>query len=338
MIRYIFFFHFFIISFCLQYNSNAQDTSKAQDTLYPPNPSGPTKIYVSLVINNISEVNTAIETIKADIFLTFKWKDPRLAHTGKRRRLKSTEESWDPLLTITNRLNMTKSLPEEPIILSDGTIIYVQRVFGDFMQDFELENFPMDIQTFKITLVAIGASAGEIEIEPDPEFRSGISDYLKLLDWKILDWKYDASPYTFMKGESALPSITFSMRAQRESGFYFLVYVIPLVLIILMSFTVFWLNPELASSQISIATTSMLTLIAYRYIVVGSLPKISYLTRIDIFVLGSSILIFITFLQAILTASLMSKGNKTLTIKIDFYCRWIFPLLYIIVCLFAFTF
>jgi len=332
MIRYIFFFHFFIISFCLLHNSNAQDT------LYPPNPSGPTKIYVSLVINNISEVNAASETIKADIFFTFKWKDPRLAHNGKRRRMTSTDVSWDPLLTITNRLNITKSLPDEPVILGDGTIIYMQRVFGEFMQDFELKNFPMDIQTFRITLVAIGASAEEIEIEPDPEFQSGISDYLKLLDWKILDWKYDVSPYIFMKGESALPSITFSMRAQRESGFYFLVYVIPLVLIILMSFTVFWLNPELASSQISIATTSMLTLIAYRYIVVGSLPKISYFTRMDIFVLGSSILIFITFLQAILTASLMNKGNKTLAIKIDFYCRWIFPLLYLIVCLIAFVF
>jgi hypothetical protein len=82
----------------------------------------------------------------------------------------------------------------------------------------------------------------------------------------------------------------------------------------------------------------MLTLIAYRFVVSGSLPKISYMTRMDIFVLGSSILIFVTLLQSVITASLSSKGNETLAAKMDKQCRWVFPLLYIIVCLIAFVF
>ena len=56
-----------------------------------------------------------------------------------------------------------------------------------------------------------------------------------------------------------------------ETGFRI---ILPLLLIVAMSWLVFWIDPELAGPQISIAVTSMLTLIAYRFMVGGMLPKI----------------------------------------------------------------
>ncbi len=196
----------------------------------------------------------------------------------------------------------------------------------------------MDTQNFFIKLVAIGFSAGDIQFLPDTEFESVVSDKIKLHDWKILDSKIDTTRYTFIEGEPSLPAFTFSFRAKRESGFYILIYIIPLVLIIMMSWSAFWLDSKLSSSQISIATTSMLTLTAYRFIVVGNLPKISYLTRMDIFVLGSSILIFMTLLEAIFTSRFVNHNNEALATKIDVICRWVFPILYFTVYSIAFVF
>ncbi|MEZ4690110.1 MAG: hypothetical protein R3A12_07965 [Ignavibacteria bacterium] len=52
---------------------------------------------------------------------------------------------------------------------------------------------------------------------------------------------------------------------KRESGYYLLIFMIPLILIIMMSLMAFWLPSNLSASQITVGTTSMLTLIAYRF-------------------------------------------------------------------------
>ncbi|MEO8209966.1 MAG: hypothetical protein ABI840_05365 [bacterium] len=316
----------------------SSNKSSSQNLKLSPNPNGPVKVYLSIVINNISEVNAAGEFMKADIYIMAKWKDPRLAHDDSGDVIRNFDNIWAPMITISNRLSLNKSFSDDLTVSPDGTVTFFQRIFGEFTQNFQFSEFPFDTQKFEIIIIAMGPTAKDVELVQDPEIKSGISNKFALPDWKILDWKYDNSPQSIIEGTPELPALTFIFQAKRESGFYILVFVIPLVLIIVMSWMAFWLHSKLSSSQISIATTSMLTLIAYRFVVSGSLPKISYMTRMDIFVLGSSILIFITLIQSVFTASVSSAGNEVLANKIDKNCRWIFPLLYIIVVLIAFVF
>jgi hypothetical protein len=304
---------------------------RAQEGITPPDSAGVTKIYISLVVNNINDINSASEIMKADLFLTARWKDPRLAHKSKGRIVSKLENMWDPMLTISNRLNITKGFPDEVTILSDGTVVYMQRIFGDFSEDFQLKDFPFDTQKLFIRLTAIGFSASEVELLPDSTYPSGISDKFTLPDWKIVEWNFDNAPYTYLKDGPLMPALTFTFHAKRESGFYVLIFIIPLILIILMSWMVFWLDPKLLASQITVATTSMLTLITYRFVVSAHLPKISYMTTMDQIVLGSSVLIFFTLISAVVTSSLSSMGKEAFAKKIDLRLRWIFPVLYAIV-------
>jgi gamma-aminobutyric acid receptor subunit beta len=48
----------------------------------------------------------------------------------------------------------------------------------------------------------------------------------------------------------------------------------------------------------------MLTLIAYRFSVDAGVPRVGYMTRMDCFVLGSSVLVFLALCQVVLTARL----------------------------------
>ena len=211
------------------------------------------------------------------------------------------------------------------------------RIFGDFTQNLHFREFPFDTQNFELRLIEISFNSNDISLEPDPEIRSGIGKNISLSDWKFEDWKLSKSEYAVIEGSQELPSLVFSITAKRESGFYLLIFVIPLILIIMMSWIVFWLPPNLSASQISVATTSMLTLIAYRFIVTSYLPRISYLTRMDIFILGSSILIFMTLVLAALSANITAGGRGELARKYDKRFRWIFPMLYIIVIIVALT-
>ena len=132
-----------------------------------------------------------------------------------------------------------------------------------------------------------------------------------------------------MEGDRADASFAFVFVAKRKLGFYIWKIILPLILIVMMSWIVFWINPEQFALQIGVSTTSMLTLIAYRFVMVELLPNISYLTRIDYFIIGSTLLVFLALIQAVVTAVLAESKKNTQAKRIDYWCRGIFPLLFV---------
>ena len=80
----------------------------------------------------------------------------------------------------------------------------------------------------------------------------------------------------------------------------------------------------------------MLTLIAYRFSIGEIVPKVSYLTRLDYFILGSTLMVFLALLLVIITSNLSKSGQVQLALRMDRWSRIIFPLMLIIVTLLSF--
>lgn len=75
----------------------------------------------------------------------------------------------------------------------------------------------------------------------------------------------------------------------------------------------------------------MLTLIAYRFAVGADLPKVSYVTRMDLFLLGATVLVFATLLEVIITSTLARRERLEEARRIDHVARVLFPLLFALV-------
>jgi cadmium resistance protein CadD (predicted permease) len=104
--------------------------------------------------------------------------------------------------------------------------------------------------------------------------------------------------------------------------------ILPLVLIVIMSWAVFWTDPVNASAQLSVAVTSMLTLIAYRFAVDTQLPRLPYMTRLDVLFLISTLLVFFSLIEVVITMILDNKQQTERAKTIDRYCRAIFPVIF----------
>lgn len=100
---------------------------------------------------------------------------------------------------------------------------------------------------------------------------------------------------------------------------------VPLIVIVCMSWAVFWIDPDQLGIQIGVASTSILTLIAFLFSLSSVLPPISYLTRMDFFVFSSLVLVFLAFAEAMTTCTLAVKGRMPVGRRIDARARWIFP-------------
>jgi len=92
-----------------------------------------------------------------------------------------------------------------------------------------------------------------------------------------------------------------------------------------------------AGAQIGVATSSMLTLIAYRFILGNLLPRISYLTELDYFILGSTILVFLALIEVVIASSLANAGRGERARRLDGGARLAFPLSYALLVIVVFV-
>jgi cadmium resistance protein CadD (predicted permease) len=81
----------------------------------------------------------------------------------------------------------------------------------------------------------------------------------------------------------------------------------------------------------------MLTLIAYRFAVGSEVPNIHYLTRMDKFLLGSTLLVFASLVEVVVTSSLVSRDRLERARNVDRWARWLFPLTFVWLTLYAFA-
>ena len=299
--------------------------------------SGPTKISVAIWVLDINSIDSAQQSFTADVAVILRWKDSRLAHTGGGVAHYPLEQIWHPRVVVVNETNsVSRRLPESPEVDADGTVVYRQRYVGSFTQSLHLKSFPFDKQTFRVHLVAVRYSPNEVEFVPDQTWvdaglkqAGGISPSITLPDWTVEKWNIKTLVYALAPGmEDA--GYVFEFTASRNVQYYILKVILPLVLIVIMSWSVFWIDPIHSSSQINIAITSMLTLIAYRFAVGSQLPRLPYMTRMDAFILTSTLLVFFSLIEVLVTTILDNNQQTERAKKIDRYCRAIFPVIFAI--------
>ncbi len=209
-----------------------------------------------------------------------------------------------------------------------------ERVDPPILQPLGLRDFPFDQQTLRLQLVSPTSRASEVELVADETWTAtglkdaiGLAPRLSLPDWQVLDWRagpmsYELTPRLQAAGYEVELMVT------RASRYYVLKVLLPLLLIVLMSWSVFWLDPVTSTGiQIGVSTTSMLTLIAYRFTIDTHVPRVPYLTRLDAFVLASTVIVFLTLVVTVLTARLHLKGQDVAAKALDRACRYAFPLL-----------
>ena len=296
---------------------------------------GPTQVSVGIWAVDISNIDSAQQNFTAELAVVLRWKDPRLTHTGNGVVRYPLEQIWHPRVGIVNETNsVSRKMPDSVEVDPDGMVTYRQRYVGAFTQPLRLQSFPFDRQTFRIQLVAVRYQSNEVMFVPDQVWiqdglkdAGGISPSITLPDWTIEKWELKPLVYA-LAPHHQYSSYAFEFTASRNVQYYILKVILPLVLIVMMSWSVFWIDPINASSQVSIAMTSMLTLIAYRFAIDSQLPLLPYMTRLDVFILASTLLVFFSLIEVVATIILDNTQKKKRAVRIDRYCRVIFPVIF----------
>jgi hypothetical protein len=198
-------------------------------------------VEVKVYVIDVDGIDSVAQSFVANLALAFRWHDPSLAHEGLDSISKDLNEIWYPRVQILNQQRLLNTFPQSVEVHPDGEVVYRQRVWGSFSQPLKLREFPFDTQRLEITLGNISFGSQKIRLKPSPD--SGIAENLSIPDWEIMQWGFAAEDLVLDNESSLIPGMVFSMEVRRYTNFFKFKVVLPLILIVMMSWLVFWIAP-----------------------------------------------------------------------------------------------
>lgn len=282
-----------------------------------------TSVAVGIYLVDFTEIDDIKQQFTADFLVFASWKDPRLQELdGCHFDLKQV---WSPGLDFVNSGRVFPGFPDRVAIGPDGAAQYVQRYRGSLSFPHRLDEFPFDKHTVGISMVPVGHPVGEVELTVDGKKNTRQKE-LTIPDWTLGVPAGRIGTLTNPQIGVKLAQFYFEIPARRRPEYYLWKVLAPLILIVAMSWSVFWINPAQFGPQIGMSATSMLTLIAFQFAMASILPRLSYFTELDAFIAASTVLVFLALVQALTTSYLVSVERKELALRLDRICRWAFPL------------
>jgi hypothetical protein len=292
---------------------------------------GPTQITVGVYFLDIDEIDDVKQQFSIDMFFRITWRDPRLALPEDQRtgqvRIVPRDKIWNPKGMIINDRGLRSQLPLVVEVDDLGNVRYRQRVTGALSFESKLQQFPFDSQTLLVDFVSYAYTPEEIEWAPGSGV-IGDGSSITADGWELRILEPEFSDFT-IPGEGVVrPRLTYLIEAKRDVQYYLLTLFLPMSLIIFMSWTAFWLQPDIVPPRIAISTASIFSLIAFGFSIRLSLPRVSYVTIADVFVIGCMLMVFLALGVAVIGSRMASAGQMNQALRLNAIARWTYFALY----------
>jgi hypothetical protein len=289
-----------------------------------PNAGGqPIKVTVGIHMKDLVSIDDINQNLIGEFGIVLRWTDPRLSQLEGCEI--SIDNIWSPGLVFLNSGRRFIGHPRVVSIGPGGQVKYIQRYSGAFATYHNLSDFPFDKQSFRISLVSLKWWEEDVMLVVDEKL-AGRQKRLNISDWTIKGVEATIGHEYGPSHEKFKSRYDFNISAERIKAYYLWKVILPLCLIVAMSWCVFWINPAQYGPQIGLSATSMLTLIAFIFATTNMVPKLSYLTILDRFIVGSTILVFLALVESLTTIYLVSQEKEELARRIDKFSRLIFPI------------
>jgi len=189
----------------------------------------------------------------------------------------------------------------------------------------DFRDFPLDRHRWTITLWPVLSRADEVLFHPLQRV-TGMNDHLSIQGWRVGAPRAAASTAARTARAGTFARFDVELDLVRDWTYHAWKLGLPLTLIVLMAYGVYFVPASAVAQQIGLGMTAMLTLIAYMLTLGSTLPRISYLTRADRFFVGSAVLVFLGLVKALVTTVLAQRADASLVARADRWGRRIYPL------------
>jgi Neurotransmitter-gated ion-channel ligand binding domain/Neurotransmitter-gated ion-channel transmembrane region len=301
--------------------------------LLPPlDTNGQVKVAVALHVLNLSSIDEVTERFQLTGYLVEQWRDPRFtyrpADPDDKYRTLSPDSLWRPQLVIINAIAQRHIYETSLRVAPDGLMSFIERFDAVVTSTFNLKSFPFDAQKLEVLVHPFTDQQQFITFVPSllPVWTATeFNTYSSLESWRFQSIIFHIGRASSQFGAHAIAEARFEIAVTRRYQFYLWKVFLPLLLMVVVSWSVFWFDPPEVSSQVTIAVTTILTIIAFALSISLTLPRVPYLTFTDAFFLACYIFAFLAMLELTAVHFTWRNERRAMAMRIRRTARWLVP-------------
>ncbi|KDR18837.1 glycine receptor subunit alpha-1-like isoform X1 [Zootermopsis nevadensis] len=284
------------------------------------NRTGPLNVGVRMHVYFLGAIEAQSLQFTAHIILRLRWVDQRLEYRGFApdvplivREGYPRISLWTPHVYLVNEQeSVVMGSDRKDVLLTvepDGTVVLSTRMKVTLFCLMNLQKFPFDEQQCPLVLESWTHNSSELILFWEPDSPVTVNKDLHLTEYRLVNmWSnFSVANYSLTSDVSSTfglhsrhygkfggnySALTVRFDLAREVGHYIMDYFVPSILLVVVSWVSFWLDPNAVPGRTTLGTSTMLTFITLTRNTGSSLPKVSYIKATEIWFIVCTAFIF----------------------------------------------
>ena len=307
----------------------------------PPTRQGqPLEVEFSINLRNVLEVNEKQQLITLETSLRMYWKDTRIRldpaalrnnpNTYITLNPKFANRFWIPDVFFDRAKDLRVPTyfirPASLRIYNDSTIRYSSRTNFDVACSMDFHRYPVDDQICEVNFESFGYTEDQLKFVWSEAHVSNVNPNITLSQFGMdveLDG-YETSYY-----ETNYPGLIMRIRLHRYIGYHVVQTYIPSVVFVVLAWLSLFISAESVPGRVGMGMTTLLTLTAMFSSVRQNVPRVSYVSFLDIWMVTCIIFVFLCMLEFTVVASCHRIGKKVKGERIENFNRIFIPIAFL---------
>ncbi|XP_047476004.1 LOW QUALITY PROTEIN: uncharacterized protein LOC125029867 [Penaeus chinensis] len=279
---------------------------KQYDKNRPPKYEGhATIVYFHVTVLSVDSIDEESMTYVADIFLAQSWRDHRLRlpeNMTEEYRILDVEwlhNIWRPDCFFKNAKKVTfheMSVPNHYLWLyHDKTLLYMAKLTLVLSCAMKFEAYPHDTQICSMMIESLSHTTHDLVFKWNETDPLVVNPDIELPQLDISRNNTEDCTLTYSTGNFTCLAVVFNLR--RRLGYHLFHTYVPSAITVVMSWISFWIKPEAIPARVTLGVTSLLTLATQNQQSQSSLPPVSYIKAIDVWMSSCTVFVFASLLQ-----------------------------------------
>uniref|UniRef100_A0A4W6DKT5 GABA(C) receptor n=1 Tax=Lates calcarifer TaxID=8187 RepID=A0A4W6DKT5_LATCA len=248
---------------------------------------------VDVQVESLDAISEVDMDFTMTLYLRHYWKDERLSFKSNNNQSMTfdgrlVKKIWVPdMFFVHSKKSFTHDTTTDNVMLRvypDGKVLYSLRVTVTAMCSMDLSRFPLDTQTCSLEIESCKYLIG-----------SRLIEFLSL-QFLIQEF-HTTTKLAFYSSTGWYNRLYINFTLRRHIFFFLLQTYFPATLMVMLSWVSFWIDRRAVPARVPLGITTVLTMSTIITGVNASMPRVSYIKAVDIYLWVSFVFVFLSVIE-----------------------------------------
>ncbi|KAK9956339.1 hypothetical protein ABG768_014080 [Culter alburnus] len=254
-------------------------------------------------LDTISEVDM---DFTITLYLRHYWKDERLSFPSNTNQSMTfdgrlVKKIWVPdIFFVHSKRSFIHDTTTENVMLRvhpDGKVLYSLRVTVTAMCNMDLSHFPLDTQTCSLEIESYAYTDDDLMLYWKRGNKSLQTDEKISLSQFLIQEFHTTTKLAFYSSTGWYNRLYITFTLRRHIFFFLLQTYFPATLMVMLSWVSFWIDRRAVPARVPLGITTVLTMSTIITGVNASMPRVSYIKAVDIYLWVSFVFVFLSVIE-----------------------------------------